>query len=1143
MGQGDVGAQRETSEVSVQVDDLRQFFESGQRYVTTLEGIFETVASFRSTTVGAIGQAETPPATVATSGYGGPNDAMAELIAEARINNGFVETIYESLATPTTVGGANVAGGGSIDQALWAAGLGQVGADAALQQDQALAALLDTPEPDEVMARLTAQQQEELDAYERLLHSPGGQAVPVRVHAIDDQDVRLLVAEMIIDKAIADSRDTNRSVHLGYGHEPWRGVDTLVTDVGGTELQPYVAQRLVEEGVALEAELGHVAVGPSDAAGRARQNQQETAMVLVTLGLGSMSEQQLTGIVGGLDADRAELIVAVLDLDNNESNGTGPYGGGVAPVALGERQAALTSLLQVAVDPNGRLRPGGQGLFEASIDQLQVSGWSPGLPSVDGRGTSGNDLRVALVAIAEAPNFGLTNEEFENALEVDRLFSALPDTPTDQQWRELDMALAALGDQDTIDFVLASMMADLPAAEALRVSRSAAGRPRGPYNYGFDYSPTDTRVDVLRLLLGTDPMGNPPQQEAILAGGLPEGAGASLVSELRILQALQMNRWNAGRSVEATPPLSANQLELVADFEARLGDVDRLTQTLWDQQLGGVTPVWGQYLPPRPTQHQTLEAIVAGALEADAELVALANRLTATSANEVWSILLAAPNNTKFLNPDGSFGGYDRELNTNLLHIPGYEVSQDNFTSLSVQLLLQNELAPTAPLLDGNRDGLITENDRDAWLANNGRDIPPILRDRIQFGAGFGLGHDDWGWDELAEGLGVLGLAAAVVVTVVYSGGAAAPLWVKGGLVTLAGAEFIAASQAGDQLGAGLALFGGAADGVAFLRLLGRGGRVTTGSIVGLADNPSAWDEISDVDQARAYDQLVAEARGSDIPALQALAEQSDELSPAEFVSHYRDTVSAYSAEYLADIHDPVLRAIARRSLADAGGVHIQPRWVTGGPPVSAAEVENFLSADALAEARSWSMTDAQIAEAIGAGAHTPQHFDHIGRGLHTGEVKPYELQPLQPQYVGEQYGKSPAFGPAEVTYLSETERQMLRVEIRDGKLYDASGQPVDTASGFSAHSGDGNAIFVMGPDGHLYVSNHHEVERFHHSSVLAGEPVAGAGEIVVEDGVIVSINRGSGHYRPNELHMDQVLEELDSAGIDVAGIETGGFR
>lgn len=398
-------------------------------------------------------------------------------------------------------------------------------------------------------------------------------------------------------------------------------------------------------------------------------------------------------------------------------------------------------------------------------------------------------------------------------------------------------------------------------------------------------------------------------------GGLPVEASRSLISELRILQAIQMERWNEGRPVEAEPPLSIDQVQLVADFEARLGDVDALTQALWAERLAASGVGIGLYAPPAPTQYQTLVAIAAGELEVDDGLRELAQRLTAPSAAGVWAILLAAPDNTKFLSPDGTFGGYDADLDPRLLELPGYEVNEDNFTSLTVQLLLHRDLAPTAALLDGDGDGLITENDRDGWLAANRSTIPPVLRDRIAFGAGFGLGHDDWGWDELAEGLGIVGLTAAAAVTIIYSGGAAAPAWVKVGLVTLAGAEAIAALQAGDNLGAGLALFGGGADAASFVRLLARGRRIPTGSLIGLADNPGVWDEVSEAERARAYEAIVADARGSNIPAARELVDEWEQMSPAEFLDRYREVAADHSDVYLALIGGPVRRTIARRQL------------------------------------------------------------------------------------------------------------------------------------------------------------------------------------------------------------------------------------
>ena len=912
-GGGDGGPHVER--VAARVEDLRAFCEDGERFVPTLIGILDTIADARATTTAAMGATDTPLARVAKRGYDGGTDPMAELIAEARIGNAFVETVYESLESGDfTIDGLRSVPAARIDGSLRAAGLVQVGEDATLQEDQALAAVLVAFDVDQVRENLTDEQRAEVAAYQAQLDVPAGRAVPVRVADIEDPDVRLIVADLIIEQAIADSRDPGRPAHLPFGHEPWMGINSLVQDIEGTELQAFVAQRLVEEGPALEAEVGHPAASP----GPVPRQLQETATVMVTLGLGAMTEQQLSGVVENLDGDpdRAELIIQALDLDGDESSLLDEYAAtGIAPVGLGDRQRVLTAVLEVAVDDEGLLRAGGHMLFEASIDGLTAAGWHPGLPSEDNVGTPGNDLRVALVTIAGAPNFGLTEAEYHQTLEVDRLLAELPELPTDEEWRQLDAALAALGDAGTVDFILSAMVADLSAAEALRIARSAAAAPAGPYDYWPDFSPTDERVDLLRLLLGTDAMGNPPLVETALDGGVPEAAGGSLISELRILQALQMQRWNEGRSVEAEPPLSVDQLELVADFEARLGDVTDLAQALWSKRLaeaGGGSILVG---PTWPTQYETLLAIAAGELEADPELVELAAQLTDPSAAEVWGILLAAPGNSKFLNPDGSFGGYDDDFDPRLLKLPGHEVTANNFTSLTVQLLLHDELAPTAALLDGNGDGLITENDREAWLEANGGNIPPILRDRITFGAGFGLGHDDWGWDELAQGLGIIGLTAAVVVSVVYSGGTAAPLWVKAGLVTLAGAEAIAAFHAGDNMGAGLALLGGAADAVSFVRLLANGRRIPTGALISLADNPGVWDEVSDLEKARAYAAMVTDARGSNIPAIRALADESAGLSPAEFLNRYLIIAADNPDAFLAQIADPIRRTIARRQL------------------------------------------------------------------------------------------------------------------------------------------------------------------------------------------------------------------------------------
>jgi hypothetical protein len=129
-----------------------------------------------------------------------------------------------------------------------------------------------------------------------------------------------------------------------------------------------------------------------------------------------------------------------------------------------------------------------------------------------------------------------------------------------------------------------------------------------------------------------------------------------------------------------------------------------------------------------------------------------------------------------------------------------------------------------------------------------------------------------------------------------------------------------------------------------------------------------------------------------------------------------------------------------------------------------------------------------------------------------------------------------------QVRYLTKQQRQKYRVTIKDGRLYDADGNLLDTRAATSAHSGGGNAIYVMDKDGNIYVSKTQEVGEFHHSSLGGGEPVAGAGELRIREGRVVGINRKSGHYQPGEEHLQQVVDHLRSQGVDIdsSAIDSG---
>jgi hypothetical protein len=136
---------------------------------------------------------------------------------------------------------------------------------------------------------------------------------------------------------------------------------------------------------------------------------------------------------------------------------------------------------------------------------------------------------------------------------------------------------------------------------------------------------------------------------------------------------------------------------------------------------------------------------------------------------------------------------------------------------------------------------------------------------------------------------------------------------------------------------------------------------------------------------------------------------------------------------------------------------------------------------------------------------------------------------PMLSAYQHEQLGM--VFGQ-KVRYLDEQERQAYEVTVKDGRLHGADGQPFDTRDATVSGEKTGSAIFVMDHDGKLYLSNKAGIADFQHTSFLAGQPVAAAGTIRVENGEIKEITRSSGHYRPGPEFLDQAVAELHARGV-----------
>lgn len=61
---------------------------------------------------------------------------------------------------------------------------------------------------------------------------------------------------------------------------------------------------------------------------------------------------------------------------------------------------------------------------------------------------------------------------------------------------------------------------------------------------------------------------------------------------------------------------------------------------------------------------------------------------------------------------------------------------------------------------------------------------------------------------------------------------------------------------------------------------------------------------------------------------------------------------------------------------------------------------------------------------------------------------------------------------------------------------------------------------------------------RFHHSSFVSGEAVQAAGLMVAHQGRLTKLYGHSGHYRPSEYNIYQLLMYLKARGIDMTHVE-----
>ncbi len=154
-------------------------------------------------------------------------------------------------------------------------------------------------------------------------------------------------------------------------------------------------------------------------------------------------------------------------------------------------------------------------------------------------------------------------------------------------------------------------------------------------------------------------------------------------------------------------------------------------------------------------------------------------------------------------------------------------------------------------------------------------------------------------------------------------------------------------------------------------------------------------------------------------------------------------------------------------------------------------------------------------------------------RNIFDGSILYAIESPLLDHYRGEELGREIEVTNGEHTrkiffmtrYLNERQAAKYEVFERDGLLVDHRGRPLDSRYLY---------IYVMNSRGQIFATNEKQVGIFHHSSFVAGQPIAASGEFRIQGGVLQSITNKSGHYQPTWRQARQFIRELERRGIPV---------
>jgi len=130
---------------------------------------------------------------------------------------------------------------------------------------------------------------------------------------------------------------------------------------------------------------------------------------------------------------------------------------------------------------------------------------------------------------------------------------------------------------------------------------------------------------------------------------------------------------------------------------------------------------------------------------------------------------------------------------------------------------------------------------------------------------------------------------------------------------------------------------------------------------------------------------------------------------------------------------------------------------------------------------------------------------------------------------------------PASFIRLDKNERERYLTRC-DGGVLKRNGKIFDTQYEKTLHSGQGYAIFVIGPDEDLYCGSHIG-GVFHHSSFLGDGAVMAGGEIQADkDGKITHLSNKSGHYTPTEKENLCILLYFQKRGVDLSKVRFSAY-